>query len=322
MSRRNFLAVTCAAVACATIGSQAIAQTQSRILLGFAPGGAGDTLARIVAQHLSRALGASLHVENRPGAAGRIAVDAVRMAEPDGATLLNSPSSLLTLTPHAFRSGNYNPLRDLAPVATLAELDFALVVGPSMPVRTMAEFIQFCRSNPRMASYGTAGAGTPQHMIGALLAQAAGIELTHVAYRGGSPALQDVLGGTLPACIASLSDLMITASRDGRIRILATSGARRSAFLPTTPVLAEEGLAVTASDWTGLLAPVKTPAPVLARWESHVVDMVRGSEFKAALARFNMEPLVMGAKAYRERLEAEYAAWGPVVKASGFNLDS
>lgn len=309
-------------MACATIGQPAAAQTQSRILLGFAPGGAGDTLARTVAQHLGRALGAGVHVENRPGAAGRIAVDAVRMAEPDGATLLNSPSSLLTLTPHAFRGGSYKPLADLAPVATLAELDFALVVGPSMPVRTMAEFIQFCRSNPRKASYGTAGAGTPQHMIGALLAQAAGIELTHVAYRGGSPALQDVIGGTLPACIASLNDLMFTASRDGRIRILATSGARRSAFLPNIPVLTEEGIAVTASDWTGLLLPAKTPAPVLARWESQVLDMVRGPEFKAALARFNMEPLVMGARAYRERLEAEYAAWGPVVKASGFNLDS
>ncbi len=267
-------------------------------------------------------MGTSIHVENRPGAAGRIAVDAVKMAQADGATLLNAPSSLLTLTPHVFRGGNYNPIRDLAPVATLADLDFALVVGPLMPARTMAEFIQFCRSNPRMASYGTAGAGTPQHMLGTLLSQAADIELTHVAYRGGSPALQDVIGGTLPACIASLSDLMIAASSDGRVRILATSGTRRSAFLPNTPVMAEEGFAVTASDWTGLLVSIKTAESVLARLESHVVDMVRGSEFKAALARFHMEPLEMGAKAYRERLEAQYAAWGAVVKASGFNLDS
>lgn len=322
MTRRNFLSAACAALATAAIPVRSFAQQQSRIVVGFAAGGPGDMLARVTAEQLKQPLGGPVHVENRPGAAGRIAVDAVKGAEPDGTTLLNSPSSLLTLAPHAFRSGNYNPIRDLVPVATLSELDFALVVGPSMPVRTLAEFVQFCRANPKLATYGTAGAGTPQHMIGAMLSRAAGVDLVHVAYRGGAPALQDTIGGTLPACIGSLGDLMLSAARDGRVRILATAGSKRSGFLPNVPLMSEEFKGVTASDWTGLLAPARTPAPVVARLGQIVGDVVRSAEFKTTLARFNMEPLSLDAKAYRERLEREYLAWGPIVAATGFTIDS
>lgn len=321
MLRRNFLAASAAAAATTALPFAASAQSQHRIIVGFAAGGPGDTLARVVAEHLRRSLGTVL-VENKPGAAGRIAFDALKAAEPDGGTLLNSPSSLLTLTPHAFPAGTYQPLKDVAPVGTLAELDFALVVGPQVQARTMAEFIQFCRANPKLASYGTAGAGTPQHMVGAMLSRSVGIELTHVAYRGGAPALQDVIGGTLPACVTSLGEVMIGAAREGRLRILATTGTRRSSFLPNVPTLSEEGMkGVVASDWTGLLAPARTPPQVLARLDRVVGDMARDPEFKTALARFYMEPLAMDAATYRSRLDAEYAAWGPIVKATGFTMD-
>lgn len=323
MSRRAFLAGACQLLSAAAFSRTALAQSQSRIVVGFAAGGPGDMLARLVAEQLKKPLGGPVIVDNRPGAAGRIAIGAVKGAEADGLTMLNTPASLLTLLPHAFKGGDYNPLRDLAPVGTLSELDFALVVGAQLPARTIAEYLQLCRTNPKLASYGTAGAGTPQHMLGALLSKAADVSLTHVPYRGGSPALQDVIGGTLPASIGTLSELMISARNEGRIRILATSGNKRSVFLPDVPTIAEAGVKnVTATDWSGLLVPVKTPAAVVARLSRAVQDVVGSAEFKAALNRFYMEPLALDHKAYGERLQAEYAAWGPVVQASGFTLDA
>lgn len=312
----------CAAVA-GMITHTAFAQSQPKIVVGFTAGGPGDMLARLAADQLKKSLGSQVIVDNRPGAAGRIAIGAVKASEPDGATMLNCPASLLTLLPHAFRSGEFQPLKDLSPIGAMSELDFALVASAQLGVKSVKEYVELCRSKPSAAAYGTAGAGTPQHMLGARLAKEADITLTHIPYRGGGPALQDVIGGTLPACIGSLSDLMFSARKDGRVRILATAGNKRSTFLPDVPTLQESGFAsVVATDWTGLLVTSRTPGATIARLSQSVLEMVKDPEFKAALARFYMEPLALDHVGYAERLQREYVAWGPVVRSTGFTMDS
>ena len=323
MLRRTLLAKGGVTAALYALAGPALAQAPMRIVVGFAAGGPGDILARFVAEQLKRILGETVIVENRPGAAGRIATNFVRGAEPDGATMLNSPASLLTLLPHAVKGAEYNPLQDLVPVAALSDLDFALVVNAKVAARSLGEYLQLCKSDPQVASFGTAGAGTPQHMMGMLLGKAAGVALTHVPYRGGAPALQDVIGGTLPAAIGTLSDLMITARNDGRIRILAVGGAKRSAFLADVPTVGEAGIrGVVVSDCTGILLPARSPAASVARLGKALTDIVGSPEFKAGLNKFYMEPLLLDSRAYADKLQSEYTTWGPVVKSSGFSIDS
>ena len=323
MLRREFVRRGAVALAGSAIANQAMAEQTVRIVVGFAAGGPGDILARFLAEQLKKATGYNVLVDNRPGAAGRIAINLVKGAEGDGATLLNTPASLLTLLPHAVKAGDFNPLQDLMPVGALSDLDFALVVGGKLPVKTLADYLALCKDDPKLASFGSAGAGTPQHMLGVQLGRVGGVPLTHIAYRGGAPALQDVIGGVTPASIGTLSDLMLTSARDGRIRILATSGAKRSTFLPDVPTMVESGLKdVSAADCSGILVSTKTPATVVAKLSRHLFDIVSSAEFKVGLNRFYMEPLPMESRAYGDRLKAEYAAWGPVVRASGFSLDA
>lgn len=323
MLRREFVVRTGTIFGGAALSQTAMAEQTVRIVVGFAAGGPGDILARFLAEQLKKASGDNVIVDNKPGAAGRIAINLVKGAEGDGTTMLNSPASLLTLLPHAVKAGDFNPLQDLIPVGGLADLEFALVVGAKVQAKNLSEYLVLCRSDPKLASFGTAGAGTPQHMLGALLGRSAGITLTHIAYRGGAPALQDVIAGVSPAAIGSLSDLMLTSARDGRIRILATSGTKRSAFLPDVPTMLEAGLKdVSAADCSGILMPARTPAAVVNRFSRLLFDIVSSSEFRAGLNRFYMEPLPMESRAYAERLKAEYNTWGPLVKASGFSLDA
>ena len=323
MLRRSLLTRTGAWLAAAGLPTRLRAQSTSRIVVGFAAGGPGDILARFVAEQLKKTLGDTFIVENRPGAAGRIAINFVKGAEPDGATMLNTPASLLTLLPHALKGTEFNPLQELTPVASLSDLEFALVINAKLPAKTLGEYLQLCRTDPLAASYGTAGAGTPQHMLGALLGKVSGVALTHVAYRGGAPALQDVIGGAAPAAIGTLSDLMISSRNEGRIRILATSGTKRSAFLPDVPTMVEAGMKdVVATDCSGILVPVKTPPATVARLSKALLEVVGSPEFKAGLNRFFMEPLALDQKAYADKLRSEYEAWRPIVKASGFTLDT
>lgn len=324
MTRRAFLAQATACAAASAFTGQALAQASTaRIVVGFAAGGPGDVLARVVADQLKRSLGSTVIVDNRPGAAGRIAINAVRTSEPDGLTMLNTPSSVLTLLPHAIAAGDFNPLQDLVSVGALSELDFALAINGQLPARNLNEYLQLVRANERQGSYGTPGAGTPQHMLGLMMGKAANVRMTHIAYKGGGPALQDVMGGAIPACISTLSEPMLQGHRDGRIRILATSGTRRSSFLPDVPTLSEAGLrGVAATDWTSLLVPARTPAPVVARLSKAVLEVVSAPEFKTAINRFYMEPLALESKPAQERLQTEFANWRPVVKSSGFTLDA
>jgi tripartite-type tricarboxylate transporter receptor subunit TctC len=261
-------------------------------------------------------------VENRPGGGGRLAIDTTRSADPDGLTLLNTPTSILTILPHAYRTAPFDPLKDLLPVGGMTELDFGFVVGPMAPARTVAEYLDLCRKDNKLASYGTAGAGSTPHLMGFSFARESGVPLVHVAYRGGGPAFQDVLGGQIASAFGALSPPMVQAHKEGKVRILATTGTKRSSFVDGVPTMIEAGFkSVVATDWSGLLAPAGTPAGVIHQISALVQDAVRDPGFRTAVARLNMEPLPIGPEEYAKRLAAEYAQMGPLVKAAGFTLE-
>src|SRR6266481_3159757 len=210
LTRRTVLAAS----AVAAIGAvRAQAQTLRKtvhIVVGFPAGGATDLIARILADRLRGPYASTVLVENKPGAAARIAVDYVKNAEPDGSVMLFTPDFPITLYPHSFRSLSYDPLRDLSPVAPAARSMLTYIVGPAVPagVRSLADFVQWCKAHPESATYATTAAGGTPHFVGVMLASAAGIKMTPVHYRGGAPALQDLLGGHVPAGINPISETL------------------------------------------------------------------------------------------------------------------
>lgn len=326
-SRRTLILGSMAAVAVpALISQKAVAQPSnkaSRVIIGFAPGGNGDFLARRLVQDITSFYPAGLIVENRPGASGRIAAETLRNADPDGSSLLYAPAATFTILPHAITSGAYKPLTFLAPIAAVSKQDFAVVVNIKSPAQSVSEYLRFAKDNPALASYGTAGAGTPQHLIGCLLAKHSGVPLTHVAYRGGSVATTDLLAGHIPMAITAISEQLINFQRDRQLRILAVSGAKRSRLLADTPTLVEQGFSkITVDDWSGVLAPIKTPKSVIANISNTLAKVTSTAAYSAGLAKAGQEAISIGFAEYTSRLQEDYERWGPVVKEAGFTLDS
>jgi tripartite-type tricarboxylate transporter receptor subunit TctC len=303
-------------------GAQPGART-ARIVVGFAPGGAGDALARGLAESLKDLYPAGLVVENRPGASGRLAVEAVKLADPDGNTLLYSPAATFTILPHAVKGGAFQPLASLQPVAAVSKQDFALALAPSSGFQSIADLLAAAKKDSKVGAYGTAGAGTPQHLIGHLLATASGTTLSHIPYKGGAAALQDTIAGHTPMCITAISEQVMSLASDGRLRIVAVAGAKRSALLPNVPTLQEQGYkGIAVEDWSGVLAPAKTTAAIVEQISQRLIQITSSAAYAASLARAGQEPLSVGPANYAGRLKEEHERWGPVVKAAGFSLDS
>src|SRR3954470_13582596 len=235
-TRRQALARLLAAPAVLGAGRSAWAQQAKRplhLVVGFPAGGGTDVIARILADRLRVSFASSVIVENRPGAAARLAVDYVKNAEPDGSVMLFTPDFPITLYPHSFRSLSYDPLRDLSPVAPVARSMLTYIIGPAVPasVTSLADFVQWCKAHPENAAYATTAAGGTPHFVGVMLASAAGIAMTPVHYRGGAPALQDLIGGHVPASVNPISETFSLA-KSGTLRMLAVTGSQRSPFLP------------------------------------------------------------------------------------------
>ena len=253
ISRRQFLA---ASAASATLSPWAASQAWAsngqpvRLIVGFAAGGSADYVARQVSLQLSEELGVPVIVENRPGAGGRIAVDAVKNAKPDGNTLLVTPGAILTIYPHVYDKLSYDSVADLAAIANLCEMSYSVNIGPSVPesVRTLKDFGEWLKANPQMASYGSAGAGTAMHFLGAMYAAHLGIDYLHIPYKGGVLALQDVMAGQLPSSFNVASEAVAQIGSP-KIRTLAVTSKQRMPQFPNVPTFAEQGLdALTSSE--------------------------------------------------------------------------
>lgn len=326
ISRRQFLAATAASATLSPWGVGALAQSRQpiKLVVGFAAGGAADFVARQLALHLGEVLGQTVLVDNRPGAGGRIAVDAVKNAKPDGLTLLVTPGSILSIYPHVYDKLSYNPLTDLVPVASLCAVPYSVNIGPQVPasVQTLKDFGEWLKANPKLASYGSPGAGTTPHFFGAMFAASYGAQYVHAPYKGGALALQDVMGGQLPSSFNVVSEAVPFVGND-KLRTLAVSSPQRIAQMPNVPTFSEQGMAeMTSQEWVGLLAPKGTDPKVLARLHAATNQCFAKEQVKHALAETAFAPLLGAQQDFAQMLKADIEKWGPVVRSTGFKAEA
>lgn len=297
-----------------------ITEQPVRIVFPFGAGGSGDALARLLAEKMRAGLNRPVIVENRSGAAGRLGVQAVKTAAPDGMTLLLTPIAPVAVYQHAYKALGYDPITDLDSVAQVGTFDFGIAVGPKVPVQTLKELVAWAKANPNEANYATPGAGTLPHFLAVLFGQRAGLDLRHVSYRGSAPALTDLVGGQLPMIVTTLSD-MTEMHKGGRIKVLAVSGAKRSPFMPEVPTLAEEGYDLSASGWYGLFVPAKTPPDMIEKINRVVVDGIKTPEFSERMLTMGLQPTGTSAADMAAIQKRDSAFWAPAVKASGFTAE-
>lgn len=317
------IAVAVMAIACAQLSAQAqsVAKPPLRILVGFAAGGTTDQAARVLAEHLKVALGRHVIVDNRPGASGRIAAVALKHAAPDGATVMLAPMVVTTLAPLVFAQLDYDPTRDFAPIAHVADYAVALAVNVDVPARNLSEFAAWARALPAGASYGVSAAGGLPHLFGVIVGRASAIPWVAVPYRGRAPLEVDLVGGRLAAAMDALSNL-IELHRAGRIRIVATSGIRRSPLLPEVPTFREQGLdAIEGNGWIAMYAPAGTPRAPIDEIATAVRAVLRKPEVREQMIRLGFEPTGTNAADLAAIAAADAARWRPVIRAVGFTAD-
>ena len=331
-NRRHFLAAAGAGAAVATFGlsDRAGAQTGQpleivKIVTGFPPGGTSDTLCRRVAENLrGGTYTKSAVVENKAGAGGQIAVQAMKGAPTDGSVILQTPASMLMIYPHIYKSLAYNAFTDVTAVTLACSFDFGFCVGPAVPdsIKDIPGFLAWCKANPDKANYGSPAAGSVPHFIGVLLGQAGGVELKHVAYRGTQPAIQDMVAGQVQAVSGPVGEFTQQVNA-GKARFLGVSGATRSRFAPGVPTFAEQGYKdLVFSEWFGFFAPGGTPVPVVQRVNDALRAALAQKDVIDGLAVMGLEAASSTPAELAALLKESYDRWGPIVKKIGFTADS
>ena len=281
----------------------------------FPPGASTDQISRIIQPKLQAALGQTVVIENKSGAAGNIGTAYVARAAADGYTLLTAPNANFTITPH-FSPTGYDPLKDFAPVTTMAGAPLALVVHKSLGVNTVAELIDYARKNPGQLSFGSSGVGSPHHVAGELLNARANISLVHVPYKGGSAAQADLTGGHIKVAVLTFSTVS-TAGEDAPIKIIAVTGKDRLKSKPDLPSVAETIPGFDVFGWIAMFAPAGTPKPVVDRLNAEMKKILSDPEIVKRLEGLTMEVIGDSPEGLVERIRTEHAMWGEVVKASG-----
>jgi tripartite-type tricarboxylate transporter receptor subunit TctC len=287
-----------------------------KILVGYAAGGSTDVTARIIAQALSERLGQPVIVENRPGAAGNIAAEAAAKADPDGYTLNMSTSSTFATNPSLYKSLPFNVQTDFEPVALTAFIPNLLVVNPSVPANNVAELIAYLKANPDKVNFGSSGNGSSQHISAELFNALAGVKMAHISYRGGAPAVTDLLSGQIQVVFAPLVEVLQHV-RAEKLRALGITTAKRSSQLPEVPTIAESLPGYEVRLWNGLLAPAKTPPDIIDRINRATIDALRSNEVKAKLAEQGSEPVGNSPAEFKAFIEAELVKWKKLVEISG-----
>jgi tripartite-type tricarboxylate transporter receptor subunit TctC len=317
--RRTFMKSAGAIMATAALPTLASAQEYPsrpvRIIAGFAAGGGVDVTARLIGQWLGDRLGQSFVIENRPGAGGNIGTEAVVNAAPDGYTLL------LATVPNAVNASlyeklNFNFIRDTAPVAGIIRVPMVVLLNPSVPANTLAEFIAYAKANPEKVNMASAGNGSAPHMAGELFKMMAGVNLVHVPYRGQGPALTDLLGGQVQVLFAATpgtTDYITT----GRLRALAVTSASRADMLPEFPTVGDFVPGYEASQWYGIAAPKNTPAAIVDKLNAEINAAIADPGMKARFAAIGGEPLPGSPAAFGTLIAEETGKWAKVVRAAG-----
>lgn len=320
MDRRDCLIALATApllVTTSRVYGQAFPSRPLHMIVAFPPGGPNDIVGRIVAQKLGDALGQSVVVENRPGASGNIGTELVARAAPDGYTLLLGSAGPQAINPALYKNLPFDVLRDLVPIALVAQVPSALVVNPSLPVRNVAELIALAKQQPGKLNFGSSGAGSTLHLSGELFALSAGIKLVHVPYKGTAPATADVAGGQIEMIFAAIPSVLPLV-KAGKLRMLAVTTRTRSPTVPDIPTMAEAGLPdFEVTPWFGVFGTAGTPKPVVQRLNEEVRKLVARPDVQEALAKQGAEAMSGTSEEFEAMLKAEMAKWARVVKEAG-----
>jgi tripartite-type tricarboxylate transporter receptor subunit TctC len=314
VKRRQLIATAAVLLANASIVvlAQDIPKKPITIVVGFEAGGAADHAARVVAKKLTENLGSTVVVDNKPGAGGNIAHELVARASADGSIILLGSVGPLAIAPHLTKL-RYDPERDLAPLTMGMNFPNVLVVPPSLGVKTFAEFMDLARKNPGKLNYGSTGVGSASHLAGELFNAMGGVEIVHIPFKGGAPALTELLAGRISAYFATMS----TAGpyiANGKLVPLATTGLTRAPFLPDVPTVSEAGLkGFTATNWYAFVAPGKTPAPILERWNEELVKALKAPEVADELTRAGLLPAPGTRDELARTIAEESKTWGKVI---------
>jgi len=292
-----------------------------RIVNPYPPGGSVDVMARILAQKLSDNLGQQFIVENRSGGGGNTGSDYVAKAEPDGYTLLFTAPGPLTVNQTLYTKLTFDPAKDFAPIALFATAPIVLIVNPAVPANNVQELIALAKKEPGKINFASAGNGTTNHLSGELFKSRAGIDIVHVPYRGAGPAMNDLIGGHVQMFF-DLMPVVLPQIATGKVRALANAGAKRPAALSNVPTVAEQGLAgFDASSWYGLVAPAKTPEPVLAKLRDEVAKALRAPDMVARIHELGSEPGTVFGSDFGAFMAAETRKWADVIRTSGAKAD-
>ena len=318
---RNLIAIVVAATAFAgSVAAQTYPVRPVRIVVGFPPGGTSDILARTIAARLSDFLGQAVVVENRTGAGGNIGAEAVAKAAPDGYTLLMGTTSQ-AISQSLYKKLSYDLEKDFAPITQAVNYSNLLVVHPSTGVTNVAGLLALARAKPGVLNYGTAGNGTPPHMTGELFKSATGVNIQHVPYKGGAPAIVDLVAGQIPVMFDNVPPLLPHV-KSGRIKALAVTSLARLAVLPEVPTLDESGLkGFDAVGWNGLLAPAGTPREVVARLHAEVARILRLPDVRGHLTAQGADIVGNSPDEFAAWIRAEVGKWAGVIRTSGATLD-
>jgi tripartite-type tricarboxylate transporter receptor subunit TctC len=321
--RRAVNAIAAAALVLLAQGAaaQSYPSKPIRLVVPFPPGGVADLLARPLAERMSAALGQPVVIENRAGATGTIAGAAVATAAADGYTLLFGTTNEIAMSPTLFKSLPYDPTRAFAPVSPVAEFPNVLVVGPQLGLASLQDLIAFARTNPGKLTFASSGTGSTNHLTAELFQQIAGVKVTHVPYKGGGPALADLLGGHVDAMFATLPSAMALI-RSGKLRALAVTGERRSPALPDVPTAGEAGArGLVVMTWNGVLAPAGTPAAVIERLQREVKAAIAVDAVRERYATAGAEPMTLTPEQFRDLIARDYGRWARLIKDNGISAE-
>jgi tripartite-type tricarboxylate transporter receptor subunit TctC len=319
---RRQLALLAGAAAIGVAAPRAKAQDKPlmKILVGFPPGGSVDVVARLLADNMKSSLDQNVIVDNKPGAAGRVALGELKRAAPDGNTLALVASGALVILPWLYKNVGYDPARDFTAIARVTTFDFAITAGPAAPPGDFKGLLSWLKANPGKANYATSGAGTVPHFAGLLLAQETGVPLTHVAYKGGALAAQDLLGGQVPIMVDTASET-IEHHRAGKLRILAITGESRSAVLPDVPTLKEMGINVVADAFFGLYGPAGMQSDRIQKISDAVAKTLANPDVQGRIRALALTPSYADSQSLVATQATHLKRWEAPIKASGFTVE-
>jgi tripartite-type tricarboxylate transporter receptor subunit TctC len=324
-TRRTAISLACGSALASVFAGlpfSARAQTShnvARLLVGFGAGGAIDVIARMLAGGM-KDYPASFIVDNRNGAGGRVALGALKTGPADGTSMILTPASANTVFPHVYKKLSYDAFKDFAPVSTVCSFPFLITAGPLVPsdVRSLADFVRWCRTNPNLATYGTAAAGSMLHFTGVSLAKAGDFQFVHLPYAG--PAgIQDLIGGRIAATIYPIGTALPHV-QSGAIRALATTGLQRSPLLPDLPTVREAGYpGLEATEWFGVFVPASTPPETVSRLNGAIRMAVNTEAFRTGLAKLAVDAMALTPEDFAQLIRLDFERWGPIVQTSGFS---